>query len=190
MLAGIPTFALVAMRQNRAVHLFGASTWAIFMCCLFRHEINSNFSVWRNVLLCTLYHYIFAGAAYFRWVKFLCLLTSREHSDRQLFMLRAQLKAQYRWVHQLSESSLVGQYKPLKRWSAKRSSQRSVSYLTVRWLAVLAETTVFHEVRVPLNTARLALANLDAEGAFAHAKSDQRDLIIGLDDSHRMMEKV
>lgn len=49
---------------------------------------------------------------------------------------------------------------------------------------------VFHEVRVPLNTARLALANLDAEGAFAHTKHDQRDLLVGLNDSHRMMEKV
>lgn len=66
LLAGIPTFALVAMRQSRPLHLLGVSAWAVYMCCLFRNEISSNFSVWRNVLLCTLYHYIFSGAAYFR----------------------------------------------------------------------------------------------------------------------------
>jgi CheY-like chemotaxis protein len=45
-------------------------------------------------------------------------------------------------------------------------------------------------VRVPLNTARLSLANLEAEGAFANAKPDQRELLEGLDSSLRMMETV
>lgn len=51
-------------------------------------------------------------------------------------------------------------------------------------------TYIFHEVRVPLNTARLALANLHAEGAFLKLEGDQRDLILGLDSSMRLMEKV
>jgi hypothetical protein len=43
---------------------------------------------------------------------------------------------------------------------------------------------------VPLNTARLAVTNLDGEGAFAPMSEDQKDMILGLDGSLRMMEKV
>lgn len=49
---------------------------------------------------------------------------------------------------------------------------------------------IFHEVRVPLNTARLALSNLDAEGAFSTLPQDQRELLVGLDVSLRTMGKV
>lgn len=57
-------------------------------------------------------------------------------------------------------------------------------------MVLLADVAVFHEVRVPLNTARLAVTNLDSEGAFAQMHADQQDLILGLDGSLRMMEKV
>lgn len=61
--------------------------------------------------------------------------------------------------------------------SAEHSKKRFVSY-------------IFHEVRVPLNTARLALTNLDGESAFKDMSDDHKDLILGLDGSLRMMEKV
>lgn len=54
----------------------------------------------------------------------------------------------------------------------------------------IANTLVFHEVRVPLNTARLALTNLDGESAFQDMSDDHKDLILGLDGSLKMMEQV
>lgn len=78
-----------------------------------------------------------------------------------------------------------------RRWNAEPNIQNSVLLRTVGFKQrTLDLTVVFHEVRVPLNTARLALANLDAEGAFGELKNDQRELIVGLDVSLRMMEKV
>lgn len=91
----------------------------------------------------------------------------RERADRQLFTLRSQLKAQYRAVQAAQE---------MER-RALASKRQFFSY-------------IFHEVRVPLNTARLALANLHAEGAFHALHAEQRDLIVGLDASMRLMEKV
>lgn len=49
---------------------------------------------------------------------------------------------------------------------------------------------VFHEVRVPLNTALLAVQNLDGEGVFKNIDEDQADLVHGLMGSLAMMEKV
>jgi signal transduction histidine kinase len=51
---------------------------------------------------------------------------------------------------------------------------------------------IFHEVRVPLNTATLATQNLEGEGVFASDRlsTDHRDMIDGLIGSLDMMEKV
>lgn len=60
---------------------------------------------------------------------------------------------------------------------AEHSKKRFVSY-------------IFHEVRVPLNTALLAAQNLDGEGVFEDIDPDQRDMVHGLMGSLTMMEKV
>jgi signal transduction histidine kinase len=51
-------------------------------------------------------------------------------------------------------------------------------------------TAVFHEVRVPLNTALLALENLKGEGMFKDLNADTDDMVNGLVASLSMMEKV
>ncbi|KAK8864179.1 hypothetical protein IAR55_001425 [Kwoniella newhampshirensis] len=91
----------------------------------------------------------------------------KERSDRQMFALRQQLKIQYR----ATQSAQV-----MERRSAD-SKKRFVSY-------------IFHEVRVPLNTALLAVQNLDGENVFEGLEEDQAEMVHGLMGSLTMMEKV
>lgn len=51
-------------------------------------------------------------------------------------------------------------------------------------------TVVFHEVRVPLNTALLAVQNLEGEHVFKGLHDDQEEMVHGLMGSLTMMEKV
>ncbi|KAL7421501.1 hypothetical protein Q5752_003270 [Cryptotrichosporon argae] len=97
------------------------------------------------------------------------ILTSffRERSDRTMFGLRQQLKIQYRAV----QSAQVMERR------ASDSKKRFVSY-------------IFHEVRVPLNTALLAVQNLDGEDVFKGLEADQAEMVHGLTGSLTMMEKV
>ncbi|WWD17522.1 hypothetical protein CI109_101963 [Kwoniella shandongensis] len=91
----------------------------------------------------------------------------KERSDRQMFALRQQLKIQYR----ATQSAQV-----MERRAAD-SKKRFVSY-------------IFHEVRVPLNTALLAVQNLDGENVFQGLEEDQAEMVHGLMGSLTMMEKV
>lgn len=91
----------------------------------------------------------------------------RERSERQLFLLRQQLNTQYRSV----QSAQAMERK------AEQTTKRFVSY-------------VLHEVRVPLNTALLAVQNLDGEGVFEDIGGDNLDMVHGLMSSLNMMEKV
>lgn len=50
--------------------------------------------------------------------------------------------------------------------------------------------SVFHEVRVPLNTALLAVQNLEGENVFKHIQADQNEMVHGLVRSLTTMEKV
>ena len=49
---------------------------------------------------------------------------------------------------------------------------------------------VFHEVRVPLNTALLSVQNLEGEELFDGYSGDQKEMVDGLTGSLSMMEKV
>lgn len=91
----------------------------------------------------------------------------KERSDRQMFALRQQLKIQYR----ATQSAQVMERR------ASDSKKRFVSY-------------IFHEVRVPLNTALLAVQNLEGENVFKGLASDQSEMVHGLMGSLTMMEKV
>ncbi|BFZ55110.1 hypothetical protein PYCC9005_002149 [Savitreella phatthalungensis] len=108
---------------------------------------------------------------FFNYLFFLCFLLyisySREQAERRIFTLRDQLKTQYKATQkaQIAES---------KAQSAKK---RLTNY-------------IFHEVRVPLNTALLALQNLVAESVFQHCNAGEVELVEVLQGSLGMMEKV
>lgn len=72
---------------------------------------------------------------------------------------------------------------------AADSKKRFVSYSELRG-PILLIIPVFHEVRVPLNTALLAVQNLDGEEVFKGLHEDQSEMVHGLMGSLTMMEKV
>ena len=92
---------------------------------------------------------------------------AREKADRKVFTLRDQLKTQYKATQkaQAAESR------------ASDSKKRFVNY-------------IFHEVRVPLNTALLSIQNLIGENALQGASEDHLELVDVLQSSLGMMEKV
>lgn len=91
----------------------------------------------------------------------------RERSERQLFLLRQQLNAQFRSV----------QCAQAMERKAQQTTKRFVSY-------------IFHEVRVPLNTALLAVQNLEGEGVFKDCAADDAEMVHGLNASLSLMEQV
>lgn len=105
-----------------------------------------------------------------------------------MFALRQQLKIQYR----ATQSAQV-----MERRAAD-SKKRFVSYSTFIPFShsrhvtklILLLSLVFHEVRVPLNTALLAVQNLQGENVFEHVQQDQAEMFDGLVSSLSMMEKV
>jgi osomolarity two-component system sensor histidine kinase SLN1 len=88
----------------------------------------------------------------------------RENAERRLYVLRDQLKIQYR----ATQKAQINERK------AAESKRRLTSY-------------VFHEVRVPLNTALLAVQNMAAEGVFARGQAIE---FRALEGSLSMMSKV
>ena len=86
----------------------------------------------------------------------------RENAERRLYTLRDQLKVQFR----ATQKAQVNERK------AADSKRRLTSY-------------VFHEVRVPLNTALLAVQNMQASGTIA-----QDIEFKALEGSLSMMSKV
>ncbi|KAH6915774.1 hypothetical protein BKA70DRAFT_469829 [Coprinopsis sp. MPI-PUGE-AT-0042] len=88
----------------------------------------------------------------------------REQSERRLYTLRDQLKMQYK----------ATQRAQLNERKASDSKRRLTSY-------------VFHEVRVPLNTALLAVQNMAASGTVARNQEIEFNALSG---SLSMMSKV
>lgn len=103
-----------------------------------------------------------------------------------MFALRQQLKIQYR----ATQSAQV-----MERRAAD-SKKRFVSYSTFipffpfTHVPTRLHRLVFHEVRVPLNTALLAVQNLQGERVFENVQQDQAEMVDGLISSLSMMEKV
>jgi signal transduction histidine kinase len=75
---------------------------------------------------------------------------------------------------------------------ASDSKRRFVSYSEQRIadLEAGADDIVFHEVRVPLNTALLAVQNLEGENVFRQVQAEQGEMVHGLVRSLTTMEKV
>ncbi|EKM50704.1 uncharacterized protein PHACADRAFT_188239 [Phanerochaete carnosa HHB-10118-sp] len=88
----------------------------------------------------------------------------RENAERRLYTLRDQLKIQFR----ATQKAQVNERK------ASDSKRRLTSY-------------VFHEVRVPLNTALLAVQNMEASGTIARTQDIE---FKALEGSLSMMSKV
>jgi len=108
-----------------------------------------------------------------------------------MFALRQQLKIQYRYVLDV-RFKLIGsatQSAQVQERRAADSKKRFVSY-SKSLRTSLANRPVFHEVRVPLNTALLAVQNLDGEEVFQGLHEDQAEMVHGLMGSLSMMEKV
>ncbi|KAG9023619.1 hypothetical protein FRB95_012714 [Tulasnella sp. JGI-2019a] len=101
---------------------------------------------------------------YIIYMKFLLWIHyQRESAERRLYTMRDRLKVQYK----ATQKAQVNESK------AADSKKRFSSY-------------IFHEVRVPLNTALLAVQNMDAEGLFN--KDDIE--YTALEGSLNMMSKV
>jgi signal transduction histidine kinase len=105
-----------------------------------------------------------------------------ERRDRQMFELREQLKKQFKETQRAQQKE--------KRASDlnKRFISYSTSYLT-QFFPMLIDL-VFHEVRVPLNTALLSVQNLEADDVFRNLPPSQEECVLGLSSSLALMEKV
>ncbi|KAM0787630.1 hypothetical protein ACM66B_003695 [Microbotryomycetes sp. NB124-2] len=99
---------------------------------------------------------------FFVWVHF-----QREMADRRMYTMRAELKIQFK----AKQKAQINERKTMD------SKRRFSSY-------------IFHEVRVPLNTALLAVQNLQATNAFGEKGSDQNVEYAALEGSLRMMSQV
>jgi signal transduction histidine kinase len=96
-------------------------------------------------MVVTMAHHAFQTMAFhffLMWVHYM-----RENAERRLYVLRDQLKLQYK----ATQKAQINERK------AADSKRRLTSY-------------VFHEVRVPLNTALLAVQNMAAVGVFARSQ--------------------
>jgi len=114
-----------------------------------------------------------------------------------MFSLRQQLKIQYRRV-----VDLLGGLGADGQGDAERAGDGAPGLgleETFRLVQCVPPTlparqpsscAVFHEVRVPLNTALLAVQNLEGENVFKGLDKDQGEMVHGLMGSLTMMEKV
>lgn len=103
--SGLPSLALFALRQNRVVHVAMATAWFITSCVMFIPQAAfesifiRNFIMGKRVTFMlmnsrSLSYHNCAGGLY-EVGHVLTFLTIREHSSRQLFSVRQQLKQQY-----------------------------------------------------------------------------------------------
>ncbi|KIJ55470.1 hypothetical protein M422DRAFT_240090 [Sphaerobolus stellatus SS14] len=102
---------------------------------------------------------VFVSQMFYLWLHYL-----RENADRRLFSLREQLKVQFR----------ATQKAQINERRAADSKRRLTSY-------------IFHEVRVPLNTALLAVQNMEANESIAKSQDIE---FAALEGSLSMMSKV
>ncbi|KZO92222.1 hypothetical protein CALVIDRAFT_487979, partial [Calocera viscosa TUFC12733] len=147
----LPVLALFALGQHRFWAALGAVAYFILMCILILPERSS----WvRNVVNFIVFQ------AFLLYVHYM-----RETAERRIFILREQLKVQFKVTEKAQD---------LER-RASDSKKRFVSY-------------IFHEVRVPLNTALLAVQNLAPDIMSWRGKDDIE--FGALEGSLNMMSKV
>ncbi|CCG82126.1 Two-component sensor protein histidine protein kinase [Taphrina deformans PYCC 5710] len=152
-LIAMPTMSLFALGSSRLLHTVGTIATLAYIGALLIPMKKTWIRHFFNFLLFQIF--------------ILYLSYAREKSNRKIFNLRDQLKAQYKATQkaQVAESR------------ASDSKKRFVNY-------------IFHEVRVPLNTSLLAIQNLIGEDVFRQADEEQIELVDVLQSSLGMMEKV
>ncbi|EIW75099.1 hypothetical protein CONPUDRAFT_85430 [Coniophora puteana RWD-64-598 SS2] len=144
------TIALFGLGMNRITALICVTSFFVFACGM----ILPFEPIWiRNLLTFLIYHIFLLFVHYMN-----------ESSERRLFILREQLKNQFK-------ATQKAQINERKEADSKR---RLTSY-------------VFHEVRVPLNTALLAVQNMEASGAVMKTQEIE---FMALEGSLVMMSKV
>lgn len=148
--SALQTIALFGMRMDRIAAMVGALTFLIISSTL----ILPYKPIWtKHMLNFLLYHTFLLFVHYMH-----------ENSERRLFILREQLKTQFK-------ATQKAQINERKEADSKR---RLTSY-------------VFHEVRVPLNTALLAVQNMEASCAVSQTQEIE---FMALGGSLVMMSKV
>ncbi|KAG2144351.1 Tco5, signal transduction HAMP domain histidine kinase [Suillus clintonianus] len=148
--SALQTIALFGMRMDRIAAMVGSLSFLIISSTL----ILPYKPIWtKHMLNFLLYHTFLLFVHYMH-----------ENSERRLFILREQLKGQYK-------ATQKAQINERKEADSKR---RLTSY-------------VFHEVRVPLNTALLAVQNMEASCAVSKAQEIE---FMALGGSLVMMSKV
>ncbi|CAE6529714.1 unnamed protein product [Rhizoctonia solani] len=147
---GLPVIAIFALGQNRTFQTFMVIS---FICTAAALLVPYKATWIRHVLNLIIFH---AFILYINWM--------RETVDRRLYVLRDQLKTQYKQTQkaQISERK------------SSDSKRRLTSY-------------IFHEVRVPLNTALLAAQNLAGTNAIQREHEIEFNALEG---SLNMMSKV
>ncbi|CAE7184079.1 unnamed protein product [Rhizoctonia solani] len=147
---GLPVIAIFALGQNRTVQTFMV---VAFVCTAAPFFVPWKPTWIRHILNLIIYH---SFVLYINWM--------RETADRRLYVLRDQLKTQYKQTQkaQISERK------------SSESKRRLTSY-------------IFHEVRVPLNTALLATQNLAGTNAIQREHEIEFNALEG---SLNMMSKV
>ncbi|KAJ8589557.1 hypothetical protein M405DRAFT_791542 [Rhizopogon salebrosus TDB-379] len=148
--SALQTIALFGMKMNRVAAMGGSLTFFVISSAL----LLPYKPIWiRHLLNFLLYHTFLLFVHYMH-----------ENSERRLYILREQLKNQFK-------ATQKAQINERKEADSKR---RLTSY-------------VFHEVRVPLNTALLAVQNM----AASHAVSKVQEIeFMALEGSLVMMSKV
>jgi osomolarity two-component system, sensor histidine kinase SLN1 len=146
----LPTIGLFGLKLKRLPQLIGVLSYFVVGCVLI---LQWKATWYRNILQTMAFHF------FLMWVHYM-----RENAERRLYILRDQLKLQYK----ATQKAQINERK------AAESKRRLTSY-------------VFHEVRVPLNTALLAVQNMAAIGVFARSQEIE---FKALEGSLSMMSKV
>ncbi|KAE9396812.1 hypothetical protein BT96DRAFT_977262 [Gymnopus androsaceus JB14] len=156
---------LFGLRLDRLPAALAAASWFVVSCAII---IPEHHSWWRSMINFAVFH------VFLIWVH-----ERRESSERRLYAMKIQVKIQYKSI--FISSTLVSWRLGLilARWlgfvlAFILTSRRSGSY-------------VFHEVRVPLNSALLAAQSMEASGTLSKSLEVEFDALMG---SLTMMSQV
>jgi signal transduction histidine kinase len=187
---GQPALALLALNQNRLCAVIGAGQFFILIAIFYFHQSYTPSSFYRDAVYCECqtnlsgYSVLISTDIVFHII-ILIIDGFLERRDRQMFELREQLKTQFMATQRAQQAEK--QAADLKK---RFASYSELSDCVSDRTPVAEISLVFHEVRVPLNTATLAVQNLQGDGVFDHIPEDQKEMVHGLAGSLQLMEKV
>lgn len=142
---GMPTLAILALRQSRGMAALGAVQWLVVVGVLLVHQGHAPKLFYRNMVNCksttfTAYGRLLMENRIVALYHAFLIATSflRERSDRQLFALRQQLKIQFRRVNSLAILTQLADvplepHNPPRSWKDMPQSRKSDSSLIVSY---------------------------------------------------------